>query len=68
MVKPDIKSMREFVEALPAEELVLLEEMIAEIKADRWEREIERDSLAGKLDRFADRARTEHRAGRTRPL
>jgi len=60
--------MREFVEALPAEELVLLEEMIAEIKADRWEREIERDSLAGKLDRFADRARTEHRAGRTRPL
>jgi hypothetical protein len=68
MGKPDIKSMREFVEALPAEELVLLEEMIAEIKADRWEREIERDSLAGKLDRFADRARTEHRAGRTRPL
>ena len=67
MGKLDNQSMREFVEALPAEELALLEQMIAEIRADRWDRQIERDSLAGKLDRFAEKAGALHRMGRTRP-
>jgi hypothetical protein len=34
----------------------------------RFDERIERDALAGKLDRMADEALAEHRAGRTREL
>jgi hypothetical protein len=36
--------------------------------ADAWDRQIERDVTAGKLDMFADEARAEHAAGKTKPL
>ena len=33
-----------------------------------WDRQIEGDAAAGKLDRLAEQALAEYRAGRTRPL
>jgi len=36
--------------------------------AQRFDERIERDAKAGKLDRMADEALAEHRAGRTREL
>jgi len=36
--------------------------------AQRFDERIERDARAGKLDRMADEALAEHRAGRTREL
>ena len=36
--------------------------------AQRFDERIERDAQAGKLDRMADEALAEHRAGRTREL
>ena len=35
---------------------------------DAWDREIEADAKAGRLDRFADEAIREHRAGKSQPL
>ena len=36
--------------------------------AAEWDRQIEGDAAAGKLDRLAEEALAEYRAGRTRPL
>lgn len=36
--------------------------------AGEWDRQIERDAAAGRLDRLAEEALAEFRAGRTRPL
>ena len=41
---------------------------VAEIRSWLWERDIERDAAAGRLDKFADEALREHRTGKTRRL
>jgi hypothetical protein len=46
----------------------LSEEEVAEIRAWLWDRDIERDAAAGRLDKFADEALREHRDGKTRKL
>ncbi len=46
----------------------LSEEELAEIRAWLWDRDIERDAVAGKLDALADEALQEHRNGQTRRL
>ncbi len=35
---------------------------------DAWDRHIEADAASGKLDRFAEKALEEYRAGRTTPF
>lgn len=46
----------------------LSEEQLAEIRAWLWDRDIERDAVAGRLDALADEALREHRSGKTRTL
>lgn len=41
---------------------------VAELKAWLWDREIEADAVAGRLDLLANEALSEYRAGKTRPL
>jgi hypothetical protein len=36
--------------------------------ADSWDRQLEADAAAGRLDALAEEALSEHRAGRTRSL
>ncbi|MBZ9983661.1 MULTISPECIES: iron-containing alcohol dehydrogenase [unclassified Mesorhizobium] len=38
------------------------------LQADLWDRQIETDVRAGRLDKLAEQALADHRAGRTRPL
>lgn len=52
------------VEALEREDVKAFADWFAELQADRWDRQIEADAKAGKLDRFADEALKELR---TRP-
>ena len=37
-------------------------------KADAWDKEIQEDAKAGKLNALLEEARNEHREGTTRPL
>jgi hypothetical protein len=46
----------------------LSDKEIAEIREWLWERDIERDAAAGRLDKFAEEALREHRSGKTRKL
>lgn len=41
---------------------------LEELVSDDWDQQMEADALAGKLDKLAEKARAEHRAGRPRPL
>ena len=43
-------------------------EWLAEYRAELWDKQIEEDATAGKLDRFIEEALDEHRHGKTRPL
>jgi hypothetical protein len=56
------------VRALSSEELAAFRMWFREFDAEAWDREIEADAHAGKLDALADRALSDHRAGNTTPL
>ena len=56
------------IKALPREELSELWQWWDEYRETEWDRQIEADAKAGKLDRFMEEALEEHRQGKTRPL
>lgn len=56
------------VSALSDEELKAFAEWFAELQWQRWDRQFEANVKAGRLDRFAEEARADIRAGRTSPL
>jgi hypothetical protein len=56
------------VAELAPEELARFRAWFEEFEASRFDRKIERDAKAGKLDRLAEQALAEFRAGRAREL
>ena len=56
------------VRALSETELVRFREWFAEFDAAAWDRQLDEDVQAGKLDAMADAALADHRAGRSRKL
>jgi hypothetical protein len=56
------------ISALEGEELDALMAWFEEFKADQWDRQMAADAEAGRLDKFAEEALAEHRAGRTTPI
>jgi hypothetical protein len=56
------------VAQLPAEELGPFSRWFAEFLAEQWDRRIEADILAGRMDAAGQRADEEFEAGRSTPL
>jgi hypothetical protein len=56
------------IKSLSAEELARFREWFAEFDAQAWDRQIEADTAAGKLDRLIEESMADHRAHKTRPL
>jgi hypothetical protein len=56
-----VEEIEQAIEKLSAEEL-------AEIRAWLWDRDIERDAVAGRLDHLAEEALSEYRSGQARRL
>ncbi|MBI2840195.1 MAG: hypothetical protein HYX75_17910 [Acidobacteria bacterium] len=63
-----VETLEREVEALSQEELVKFREWFAGFDADAWDREIEKDANAGRLDAVADAAISSFRAGRCSEL
>ena len=63
-----VEKIEDEIRALSAEELAAFRKWFREFDADAWDREIEADALAGKLDVLADKALNDHRAGKTTSL
>jgi hypothetical protein len=56
------------VKRLPKKELARFRKWFAAYDATMWDRQLESDTQAGKLDALMREARRDHRAGRTKPL
>ncbi len=56
------------VAKLSPEEFSKFRAWFEELAADRWDEQIARDAKGGKLDKLADEALAEHKAGKTREL
>ena len=53
---------------LSAEERAKLRAWLDEMDAEEWDRQIEKDIMAGKFDKLAEQALAEHDAGLSRKL
>ena len=63
-----LEQIEQSIAALPDQELKKLAVWFDELRWQRWDRQIEEDSKAGRLESLADEALADFRAGRTRPL
>lgn len=63
-----IEKLERDIMALDRSELSALRDWFQAFLADEWDRCIEEDAKAGKLDRLAREAFADHAAGRTKPL
>jgi len=64
----EIKEIEQRIRRLSRNELTAFRDWFLSYDAEAWDRQIERDAAAGKLDDLADEARSAHEAGRTKPL
>ena len=51
-----VQEIEQAIRALPASELAALPDWFAEYDAEMWDRQMEHDVEAGRLDRFVDEA------------
>ena len=62
------EELKSSVAQLPAEELAAFSQWFEEFMADQWDKQIEADILAGRLDAAGERADADYQAGRCTPL
>ena len=63
-----IETIEEQIKGLTPKELAHLRDRFLEFDWEAWDRQIERDSRAGKLDSMVRKVLEDHAAGRTTPL
>jgi hypothetical protein len=63
-----VENIEDEIRNLSAEELADFRKWFREFDADVWDREIEKDALAGKLDALADKALKAHQVSKTTSL
>ena len=56
------------VQQLNRDELAEFRDWFRKYDSDAWDKEMEQDVLAGKLDKLANEAIAEHKAGRTKEI
>jgi hypothetical protein len=64
----NVKSIENAVESLPPVELAEFRRWFAEFDGNAWDRQIEQDASAGKLNHLAAEALADYRAGSARQL
>lgn len=63
-----VKEIESLVDKFSSEELNELEEHIKELRARKWDEQIERDAKAGRLDAMLAEVDADIKAGLSRPL
>ena len=63
-----ITELEQAVTQLSEEEFARFREWFEEYEATLWDKQIERDAKAGKLDKIAEQALNDYRAGKAREL
>ena len=63
-----VEEIKRAIEELPKADFWKLSDWVIQRHQDEWDRQIEEDIRAGRLDRFAAEALREEREGATRPF
>ncbi len=63
-----VEKLENEVRQLNPDDLATFRDWFRRYDSDEWDKEIERDVLAGRLDRSAEEAIAAHKAGRTREI
>ncbi len=63
-----VEKLEKEIQELSREELATLRQWFQEYDAAAWDRQIEEDIKAGRLDRVADEALADHRVGNSEEL
>ena len=63
-----VDNLEDRIKGLSPAELAAFREWFLRFDAEAWDRQLESDANAGKLDQFADRALRDHAAGRSTKL
>ena len=63
-----VERIEEDVRALTRQELSAFREWFRQFDSEEWDRQIEKDVRAGKLDKVADEALAAHKAGKSKEL
>ena len=63
-----IQKLETEIRELTRSELAAFRQWFQEYDATMWDTQIEEDALSGKLDRLAEKALADHKAGRTKEL
>jgi hypothetical protein len=63
-----IQRLEKEIEKLTSSELAAFRKWFREYDAAVWDEQIEQDAIAGKLDRLAEKAIADHKAGRTEQI
>ena len=65
---PTIKELEKAVSSLPSEELARFREWFDEFDAKAWDKQLETDAKTGKLNKIAEAAISDYRAGKAKEL
>jgi len=68
MVMRKVEKLENEVQQLNPDELAAFRDWFRRYDSDEWDKEIERDISAGRLDKLAQEAIAAHKAGRTREI
>ena len=63
-----VQAIEEEIKSLSPSELAELRDWLSEHDWAEWDRQIERDSAAGKLEKLFEKARVDHAAGKSTKL
>ena len=63
-----IEAIESQIKGLSSEELTQFREWFAQFDGELWDRQLEADARAGKLDRLAEKAIREHHSGHSTKL
>lgn len=65
---PKVEELEKEIKKLHPRELAILCEWFRKFDSDQWDRQIEKDIQAGKLDKLAEKSIVDHREGRSKEL
>jgi KaiC/GvpD/RAD55 family RecA-like ATPase len=68
MIMTKVEKLENEVQQLNPDELATFRDWFRRYDSDEWDKEIERDVSAGRLDKSAEEAIAAHKAGRTREI
>ncbi len=63
-----LEKIEQDIKSLNKNDMQRLADWFAELRADKWDEQIERDAKSGKLDKLVSQAKADIAAGRVTPL